>query len=1081
MKNYIFKGEFSLSTQYKKDIAVKYNGSYYALKANSSIGNLPTDNSIWEALPLYSFESISEYNFSLQDYIDNGFDIADLKTNDNGLYMFPKKSYLDKSTDQSLLHFKLMGVEMIFEYAKAFYEDINNGPMPNITAIYIMQGERQENVICQGFSVATVSSVGFSSVFETWGQSNVNMMEFVDLGDGDTKLHFPWLDDSNKPLFPINTLTPRLTGNLFYTEISSISQVRVGNQESFLIGDSEDVGFIGEPKVLGNDNDLYRKPKNNAYPFPNDLDNLNTKFFGVFSPDLLMKNINPSSCFVKPIFNFNRQRSEVLTQNETENKYWMYTSCNIDSYREQSNVYNGNYSLHPNYIYNDNLSRILNHNKTIESFGDEVMSVVNEPTYHALCKIVNGNESNSTFFGFISRMKSIYEVYGEEDVPNSIVQFLNENRLNLMNAGIVLNRNKIDDSNINNKFPIIEEFLNKYTSFFKREVNQEPFNVNNRLPLVMTNLSMGCTPYLGVVFDNQMYYQNGKANQGVHNSIVNICNYSSLENYINSVIEKYNVIEEQYNIIADDNQWNKESVPLKIFKGDLFSQKTFMRINRWTSERQDYASTVYDGVNIKKNWDYGWKQGTAINVYLQSFVNTNLRVNSFDKSFIPNLYGNIDKGKNTITKDFVWKSSAHNYLNESWDKNTGYERLYGVFKLPAFDELQLNVSNNKNNRIYFSNKHISGAFIDQYRQIPIGQYQDFGFENGDIYKLIKYNSSLFSIQYSAINQHFSSQGLQSNNDSSEIILGNKEILSSQLKQLADFGTQHKESVVNGDFGVYGIDWIKEKIWRIKPSSTTSGSVVFGIEELETMKSLPDIFRTLKSTLNASDNSLPQDLYGETEYGIHSVFDELNKQVLFTFKLGLNKYYTLAFSEEFDCFTGYYSYNKNIYIKFNKRLLSFTKGNTNLWEHNKGLYQKIDGIIQPFVIEFIINGTSKEQNVGQFEKEFLSHIMNSCPLSMDKIKWETEYQSSEKNPFINQSEFWSNPEYIEHNWNIPILPQTNVNKGPLGTTNFSTFEPSSKMRGQWIKVKITYTPSDDTEASIQYYIRSLITNFIISFN
>ena len=110
---------------------------------------------------------------------------------------------------------------------------------------------------------------------------------------------------------------------------------------------------------------------------------------------------------------------------------------------------------------------------------------------------------------------------------------------------------------------------------------------------------------------------------------------------------------------------------------------------------------------------------------------------------------------------------------------------------------------------------------------------------------------------------------------------------------------------------------------------------------------------------------------------------------------------------------------------------------------------------------------------------MSHIINSSPQALSSITWETEYQNSEKKPFINNNEFWSNPEYVEHNWNLPIVPNQNNNAGPNQSSAFNTFEKNSNMRGAWIKVRITYKPNRDDKETV-FYIKNLITNFIISF-
>jgi len=395
--------------------------------------------------------------------------------------------------------------------------------------------------------------------------------------------------------------------------------------------------------------------------------------------------------------------------------------------------------------------------------------------------------------------------------------------------------------------------------------------------------------------------------------------------------------------------------------------------------------------------------------------------------------------------------------------------------LYPFDTINLLKSNKSPNRIRFSNSHISGAFTDGYKEFPVDQYQDYAFEQGAINKLIVINSTLFSIQSGGINQHYGASHLQGSGDITEIILGDKSILNDNSRSLADYGTQHQESVIVGDMGAYGIDWNREVIWRIKGASTATGNVVYGVEDLVKTKMLYNIFKMIKS----SNSPLIQNTYAVNPTGIMAGYDEKNKQILFTIQLE-TKSYTLIYSEQSDCFSGFLSYDVNFYMKLDKRLFSYARTNRNtlsstqLWEHNIGQHLKFHGKQFPLEMDFIINGKS-DKDASNYEKEFQSHLINMCPEELNHIEWRTEYQYSKKYPFINEDEFWSNPDYKENVWRVPVPPnQKTIPEGPLNVTEFNTFETNSNMRGQWIKVHLSYTGKN------AFFIRNVITNFIISF-
>ena len=1002
--------------------------------------------------------------------------------NNKGLYKFPKKKLIDTTTSEIDLRYKFLGLKIEHGLANEFYQN-NKSLMPNITSVYIVQGKRQDNFLLQGLSIAAVNAVGFSTKFGS-DTDYIHMSQFLSMGDGSSKAYFPYLDASNYPLFPVMTIHNDATTGDYSQPVSSISQLRVGNEEELTINDNGKTQMLWLPVSTGENNELFRQ-RSIAPTEANNLDSLKTKHFGIFSPDILLnKEINISKCYIKPVGTFYRNRNTNLPETFTsaEKKYHMYSADKKKCIE-----------LNIPYSYADVFPRVLD--QAMTDFLGEVMyapeSTVDydvNVAYGAEAQIINHNQVLPGFMGFISRMKSMYEVYGNEingtNGGFALDQFLSSNRTELMNAGIFLNRNKLDPASGNGTKPIKDTIKWDVGSVFdgKKNIYQTPYDKNNQLPYICSNLSMNCTPYLGVVFDTEKLFNS--TGRHFHNSIVNVYKYSSISDYIESVLDGYDILNEEYNIIGTI-QDIESYVPENIFKGDVFSQKVFMRINRWTEELDSYD----DISTPSENWEYGWKQGTAMNVYLQCLKNANLRVSTFDSTFYPYISGVANKEISEVIDDFVWKSSLNNYMNESWNINDGYNELKSIFKLMAFDELFYNVNNHKQNRILWSGKNMSGSFVDNYRDFPVLQYQDIDSSSGQINKLVKFNSTLFSVFTGSVNQHFGEQTMSADGDSSRIIVGDKTLISDHIFQLADFGTQHKESVVAGDTAIYGVDWNKEKIWALKAGSSNNNTIQFGVEPLETSKVISDIFKWLKSQQKV--DKLDQNLMGDIATGIHSTFDEVNKEILFTFKLGRcvidkrypdkteERTYTLVFSEEFGTFTGFYSFNKNLYIKFDNKLLSFTKGKRDLWSHNTGKYLSIDGVIEPFVIEFIINGLSQEQDVSRYEKEFLSHIINSSPQALSSITWETEYQNSEKKPFINNNEFWSNPEYVEHNWNLPIVPNQNNNAGPNQSSAFNSFEKNSNMRGAWIKVRITYKPNRDDKETV-FYIKNLITNFIISF-
>lgn len=1128
MTTYIYKGNWDSGISYKIDSAVMFSGDYYKALVVTIPGQSPsTDPSKWELLPSYAYPSEIYLPLTYDDIVEdhvNPYEIGD----NLGLYQFPSKEAINKgSVALNELHFHKLGVEMMYEYAKAYYVD-NEAYMPKITGIYIVQGERKKNVVTQGFSTAAVEAVGFS-INEAGTKLGVpddsrmiNITQTSKLGNNENDIAFPIFGGSDYRMFPVIKMTRgRWSGNAYWRmEEDSISELLVMPKSELITYNqslSESIGFanplgyhIIEPTRWTSGQKSY-------------INNITTNKFCVFTPDILLDKsiVINNNLYIKPVkkIDYNIEDSLSITYLSTN----LDTENKISSFAHMGKHYeSNNYSLYQHLAPS---SGFKTRNSVFQPIMNKYISIVSGMSlYMVNASVIQENQIYSDY-GFSTRMKSIIDVFGFDyktkvaSQSSTITAFLNASRQQLYDAGVMLNRTKWSVLDNEIEQPAI---LNDGTGYDPGYHTTYPFGFDGRLVaqfygsessqlkslfVVATNLSMRSLPYIGIVrnsagkyssaanidapynhlSDNGYYeiYADGDY-RNLHNAIVNLCLYKNNDDYKTAVYNSFNLLSEQYKVIGYNDAWNNLIPEIyKYYRGDVFSQKTFMRCIKWDS-LPDIMTTLAEEEGSASDWSYSWKFGQAINIYLQSFVNTYLRIPEHDSMYYPYVKTFFNNNQEAID-NFVWKNTSMRYLKETWKTNDGYNITHGLWSFYAYDELLMKRSYLAANRIYASNVHAGGAIVDQYRSIPSGQFMDYNFEGGDIVKLVKFNNTMFTIQKYAIIQHYQSRELKTAEDSSTIITGDKSVLNDFYRHLENYGTSHKESIVNGTMGIYGVDWDKEKIWRIKQEYGSEGGVYFLCENLVESKTIYDIFKIIKK----DNNPLVQNLYGDNMTGIVSTYDEENKQILFTFHLGLNNdtvpkhiYYTLAFSEEMDAFIGFLSYNSNYYIKFDNRLLSFSWGQAktsiDLWEHNTGDYLKLYGTKQDMELTFIVNGVSEQQNAGNFEKEFQAHLINSSHDVFDIVSWETEWQSSEKNPFINANEFWSNPEYKEHTWRVPIIPNTKIsNSGPLGTNNFSTFETNSSMRGQWIKVTLKYKPKSDVD--LQFYIKNVITNFLISYS
>ena len=1123
MTTYIYKGNWNSGISYKIDSAVMFSGDYYKALVVTMPGQSPsTDPSKWEVLPPYAYPSEIYLPLTYDDIVEehvNPYEIGD----NLGLYQFPSKEAINKgSVASNELHFHKLGVEMMYEYAKAYYV-ANEAYIPKITGIYIVQGERKKNVITQGFSTAAVEAVGFYMNAYVHGISPgpyyLELNQSSKLGTNENEIAFPIIGASDYRLFPVIKLSRRRKGSqdgdapVWRMEEDAISELLVTNKEEII-----EWANLGVSLTFEHAHSYYSiAPSMMSDTQKIRIRNIKTNKFCIYTPDILInKGLTiSSSLYIKPIRSLRHSISDNLSISNVGSNVGLSKQEKISSFAHAGKDDGAADSLYMNFYVPRNGVLDLPYTSYLDILPNT------QSIYNLSANIIQENQIYSDY-GFSTHMKSLIDIFGYDyktgaaDQSTTITAFLNASRQQLYDAGVMLNRTKwsVLDNEVEQPAIILTK-TNNTTEYYKTY----PFGFNNKqicqfsgddvysqrksLFVVATNLSMRSLPYIGVKRETIGKYgslatidspilQIGDSGyeevfteddyRALHNSIVNLCLYKNNDDYRAAVYNSFNLLSEQYRVIGYNDVWNESgSGAYKYYRGDVFSQKTFMRCIRW-SGLPDIMTTpgqLYD-------WSYSWKFGQAINIYLQSFVNTYLRIPEHDSMYYPYVKTFFNSNQEAID-NFVWKNTSMRYLKETWKTNDGYNTTHGLWAFYAYDELLMKRSYLAANRIYASNVHVGGAIVDQYRNIPSGQFMDYNFEGGDIVKLVKFNNTMFTIQKYAIIQHYQSRELKTAEDSSTIITGDKAVLNDFYRHLENYGTSHKESIVNGTMGIYGVDWDKEKIWRIKQEYGSEGGVYFLCENLVESKTVYDIFKIIKK----DNNQLVQNLYGDNMTGIVSTYDEENKQILFTFHLGLNNdtvpkhiYYTLAFSEEMDAFVGFLSYNSNYYIKFDNRLLSFSWGQAktsqDLWEHNTGEYLKLYGTKQDMELTFIVNGVSEQQNAGNFEKEFQAHLINSSHDVFDIVSWETEWQSSEKNPFINANEFWSNPEYKEHTWRVPIIPNTKIiNSGPLGTNNFSTFETNSSMRGQWIKVTLKYKPKSDVD--LQFYIKNVITNFLISYS
>lgn len=179
--------------------------------------------------------------------------------------------------------------------------------------------------------------------------------------------------------------------------------------------------------------------------------------------------------------------------------------------------------------------------------------------------------------------------------------------------------------------------------------------------------------------------------------------------------------------------------------------------------------------------------------------------------------------------------------------------------------------------------------------------------------------------------------------------------------------------------------------------------------------------------------------------------------------------TLVYSEYIQNFIGEYSYYSHIYPSIKDDFYSFkpTATQSYAYLHNR----KDDDLFiyneqAESVISFIVNGASQEGGTTVLEKVFDNIHIHTNNINFSSIIFETENHIGTKDPFNSiGTEFWSDPEWIENKFYMPVQCQTK------DTDN--EFIEDSQLRGTWMKITIKYA------GRIRKFIKSIITEFTTS--
>ena len=332
------------------------------------------------------------------------------------------------------------------------------------------------------------------------------------------------------------------------------------------------------------------------------------------------------------------------------------------------------------------------------------------------------------------------------------------------------------------------------------------------------------------------------------------------------------------------------------YRGDCYVCQYTHRINRnFNDPSAPYNDVIIDEKTWKDNYDpentekyaninLGDVNAVQLGMWLTFTLRSsyNLNIRTIDKSnideyimcgnyrsFYPN-YGQLAHGSQKIPDS--------DQYNKGFSKSVSEKYYFEVPDVPYIkQEFQ--------NRIVFSDIHINDAYKNGFRVIRTMNHKDFPMTYGAITKLLELKNALLIVFEHGI-------GLVTINNNAE---HTSQILS-DLTIISDmYGSQWKDSIIKTPSGIYGVDTVAKKIWRVKNGQ---------LEIISNFK----VQEFLNQNITLSERELSPMI------GIRNVktfYNAFKHDVMFTFYDNLygttEKSWNLCWNEILSLFTTFYSW------------------------------------------------------------------------------------------------------------------------------------------------------------------------------
>ena len=332
---------------------------------------------------------------------------------------------------------------------------------------------------------------------------------------------------------------------------------------------------------------------------------------------------------------------------------------------------------------------------------------------------------------------------------------------------------------------------------------------------------------------------------------------------------------------------------------------TIIDQNTWKDNYEvDKTDSAEKRANINRGDVNAVQIGHWITTKICSNINLSYRCNDYSYTSEMGLTGNPRSFYPLSSMDTsgVSKIPESSVCNAGLSKTVSDKYNYEQALVPA-------IKDTFNTRILYSDIAINDAYKNGFRVFRNTNYKDYPSTYGSITKMIEWSGNIICIfEHGAAVIPINERAIAANGAGGNAFITTSNVLPENPNVLSStFGSQWPESIIKTPYGIYGVDTVAKKIWKIAISGASFQMVVISDFKVQ---------RFLNENITLSENELSP-IIGIRNVKTH--YNAFKNDIMFTFYDDINtleeKVWNLCYNEILGKFITFYSwipsYSENI--------------------------------------------------------------------------------------------------------------------------------------------------------------------------